>query len=32
MMFIPVEPRARLLLAAIAVALLGGGVYLLASG
>ena len=32
MMFIPVDPRARLLLAVIAVALLGGGVYLLASG
>jgi hypothetical protein len=32
MMFIPVDPRARLLLAAIALALLGGGVYLLASG
>ncbi len=29
MMFIPVNPRARLLLAAIAIALIAGGGYLL---
>ena len=32
MMFIPVNPRARLLLAAIAAVLIAGGAYLLASG
>jgi hypothetical protein len=32
MMFIPVNPAARLLLAAIAAALLAGGAYLLATG
>jgi hypothetical protein len=32
MMFIPVDPRARLLLAAIAAALIAGGAYLLAAG
>jgi hypothetical protein len=31
MMFIPVNPRARLLLAAFAIALLAGGAYLLAA-
>ena len=32
MMFIPVDPKARLLLAAVAVALIAGGAYLLAAG
>ena len=32
MMFIPVDPRTRLLLAAVALALLAGGACLLAAG
>ena len=32
MMFMPVDPRARLLLAIVAVALIAGGAYLLAAG
>jgi hypothetical protein len=32
MMFIPVNPRARMLLAAVGAALIAGGAYLLISG